>query len=122
MEQGNTSGKDRSWPDNRALFEGLKNQEPWAIRHLGLQVGRQFSRLPGAGRISLQDKEELANDTLVLVLGKLEEGAFEFHDSSPEAYAMAVARNLLNNWLRKRPKSHTTCCDPYRMRKTLFVV
>lgn len=88
--------------DKQALFEGLKNQEPWAIRHLGSRVDSLFARLPGAARVSAQDREELVNDTLVLVLGKLEEGLFRFQDSSPAAYAMAVAGNLLNNHLRKK--------------------
>lgn len=89
-------------PDSRALFEGLKMQEPWAIRRLGVEVECQFSRLPGAAGLQPQDKEELVNDTLVVVLSKLEEGTFEFQGTGPAAYAIAVARNLLNNWLRRR--------------------
>ncbi|MCB0547729.1 MAG: sigma-70 family RNA polymerase sigma factor [Phaeodactylibacter sp.] len=102
LEYGSTSRKEHSIPEHRALFEGLKKQEPWAIRQLGQEVGRLFFRLPDAAGVHQQDKEELVNDTLVVVLSKLEEGSFEFQGASPAAYAMAVARNLLNNWLRKR--------------------
>lgn len=102
MEQEHISNEERSGPENQVLFEGLKNREPWAIRRLGVEVSRLFSRLPGAAAVSRQDKEELVNDTLVVVLSKLAEGAFEFQGSGPAAYAMGVARNLLNNWLRRQ--------------------
>ncbi|MCB9274422.1 MAG: hypothetical protein H6564_10305 [Lewinellaceae bacterium] len=102
MEAENTQGAGPALSDDKGLYEGLKNLEPWAIRHLGEQAGSLFSRLPGAGRISTQDREELINDTLVLVLSKLEQGLFEFQGVSPVAYAMAVAGKLLNNRLRKR--------------------
>lgn len=102
LEYGNTGGKESSITGQQALFEGLKKQAPWAIRQLGMEVRRYFLRLPGAAGIHQQDQEELINDTLVVVLGKLEQGAFEFQGASPAAYAMAVARNLLRNWLRKQ--------------------
>lgn len=85
MEHSNSNSQGLSLSGNRALFEGLKRQEPWAIRRLGLEVERLFFRLPGAAGISPQDKEELINDTLVVVLSKLEEGAFEFQGAGPAA-------------------------------------
>ena len=65
LEYGSTSRKEHSIPEHRALFEGLKKQEPWAIRQLGQEVGRLFFRLKSDCSEQRQSASGRAADALL---------------------------------------------------------
>lgn len=88
--------------DKQKHFEGLKAADPNAIRLLSRRLDQYIPTLQGIYLLQKQDIEELRNDVILLTLQKLQDGAFQFRDLELVSYALAVARKLLANRLRKR--------------------
>ena len=98
-----TNTKDTNLANNkRILFDNLKKQEADAIRHLGQRVGAFLPTLSGYARLPLEDREELVSDAVIVTVGNIGKGKFTFEDTDPVTYAIAVAKNLLFNRLRKK--------------------
>ena len=100
--ESSTSSSSYRYADAHSFYLHLKRLDAGAILHLRQ---RFWSALAGWGRragIAVQDLEEIAQDTIVLLLQKIEDGTYQFQHSDPAAFAAVIARNLLRNFMRKR--------------------
>ena len=103
---GNPTAGKKSFParydDAATFYEDLKKTESGAIVELRDRIWPSLKRWGSQSETSLHDLEEIAHDALVFTLKKIESGAYRFDGIDPAAYAAAVARNMLRNFLRKK--------------------
>lgn len=100
-EKQETAGTGLS-DEKKMFFQNLRNLDPGAIRHLAQRIGTFLSSLSASGILTTEDKEELINDATFITLQKIGNGQFELRDADPATYAIAVAKNLVGNFIQKK--------------------
>lgn len=85
-----------------ALYRGLANQEQGAIVLLHRQISGWLRSWRQSRQLAAADLEEIAEDAVIIVLQKIETGAYRFEGTDPAAYASVTTKNLLRNFMRKR--------------------
>lgn len=88
--------------EREQFFQRLKALEPLAIRHLAQKVGSFLSIVPIRDLINAEDREEITNDAVFITLKKILEESFKPTQADPATFAIAVAKNLVGNFLQKK--------------------
>jgi RNA polymerase sigma factor (sigma-70 family) len=103
MKTGQTTTPSSGPIAEKSLFyQALLRQDAAAIRQLSQRIKPVLNQLTGAYHLSREDIEEWLNDAIVVTLQKIANGEYEFKNYDPATYAVAVARLLLANRLRKK--------------------
>lgn len=92
----------KDYQDPQVLYHGLSDSESAAIVYLHRKVSGMLHSWRQGRNIPEADLEEMAEDATILVIRKIETGAFRFDGTTPLAYANVIAQNLLRNFMRKR--------------------
>ena len=92
----------KNFNDPYTLYRALAGGESAAIVHLHRKVSHLLQSWRRGRNVPAADLEEMAEDTVIITLSKIETGSFQFEGTDPCAYANVIAQNLMHNFMRRK--------------------
>ncbi|MFZ1256474.1 MAG: sigma-70 family RNA polymerase sigma factor [Saprospiraceae bacterium] len=109
---GRESSKvNNKYSDNATLYNGLKNEDGFAIRFLYSKCSATIYKLGKQYNLTDEDIEELICDCITLLLLKIREGSYIFQQNNPASYVIEVAKNKVRNYSLKESKNQSFDLD-----------
>lgn len=102
-----TNRAGEKYPDNEALFAGLANEEPEAIRQISAKVSAVIFKIGKGNRLTDDDIEELICDSITICLQKIRNGKYVFQGYDPGTYIVEIAKNRALNFRRTAVRHQT---------------
>lgn len=99
------------------LFDGLKNQEHYAIVYLQVKAWKSVSKIVDRYGLPADQSDEILNRSTLIFLQKIESGAYQFKGNAPLTYLVEIAKRLALMATRSRQKTtealddHTELAD-----------
>ncbi|MCB0521270.1 MAG: hypothetical protein H6577_03930 [Lewinellaceae bacterium] len=84
------------------LYEKLRSLDASAISFLHQKTKKHINFKRHLAKATLEDAEELANDTILMALQKITNGTYVYQGYSPLTFTLVIADNLLRNFCRKK--------------------
>lgn len=95
-----SNGNCGKYPDNAALFDGLRLEAPDAIRCLSSKISGTVFKIGKQYNLTDEDIEELICDCITLCLQKIQNGQYVFQGYDPASFTVEIAKNKAKNFQR----------------------
>jgi DNA-directed RNA polymerase specialized sigma24 family protein len=87
------------------LYEALQRQSDKAILFVQRKTLKTVASMTRFAGLSAMDSEEILNDSVIILLQKIENGAYQFQGYDPCTYMVEIAKGLIANAKRKNKRS-----------------
>lgn len=101
-------GEPRS---DKALLEGLRFMESWAIEHLMAKTAASVRYLVQKAGLPDNLARDVLHDALVILIKKIRDDIYDPAESAPSTYLIAIAHKLVANRARKQHKLRYVSLD-----------
>jgi DNA-directed RNA polymerase specialized sigma24 family protein len=101
----------QAYADHAALVQGLGREETAAIRCLAARIEGMVGRLAQTHGLSDAVAQELLSDVVVLMIRKVQQGAYVYIGNDPASYAVEIAKNRAKYYLRQAMRHSTLPLD-----------
>ena len=88
----------------KLLFEALELRQDKAIQFVQRKTIKTIASLSRFAGLSELDSEEILNDSVIILLQKIESGAYQFQGYDPCTYVVEIAKGLIANAKRKNKR------------------
>lgn len=88
----------------KILYEALQLQSDKAIQFVQRKTLKTVASMSKFAGLSEMDSEEILNDAVIILLQKVESGAYQFQGYDPCTYLIEVAKGLISNAKRKNKR------------------
>jgi RNA polymerase sigma factor (sigma-70 family) len=90
---------------NDVLFDALQHRNDAAIQFVQRKTLKTVFAMARFVGLSEMDSEEILNDALIILLQKIENGAYQFQGYDPCTYVVEIAKGLIANAKRKNKRT-----------------
>lgn len=107
-----------NFEQNDVLFNSLKEKSDKAIQFVQKKTMKTVFSMARFVGLSEMDSEEILNDAVIILLQKIENGAYQFQGYDPCTYLIEIAKGLIANAKRKNKRTFENIETQYDLADT----
>jgi DNA-directed RNA polymerase specialized sigma24 family protein len=96
--------KKNDWEQPQLLFDALQQRQDKAIQFAQRKTMKTVANLSRFAGLTEMDSEEILNDAVIILLQKIESGAYQFQGHDPCSFLVEIAKRLISNAKRKNQR------------------